>query len=205
MRRSQALSARRGCRRRPPPRRARLGTADDPRILRREERPLRADARLERNLRPAARSALGLHATPLRMVPGRAVLAARPELARRRARPDRRGRRDGAARARDRQAPRLAPHRCDRGSHRHPPSVSRLARRPRQPGDPGRVPARLDHAARPDRTRAAFAVVVRRPRCDDGCCDPRQLPPPASPRRPRGVRGVAAAGRPPDGRGRRSS
>ena len=68
------------------PARARDRARADPRGLRREERRLRADARLERHVRLPARGPVGVHAAALRVVPRGALLAARPLVGGRRAR-----------------------------------------------------------------------------------------------------------------------
>ena len=123
-----------------------------PRGVRREERHVRADARRERDVRLPARGLVRLHAAALRMVPRRPLLAARPLVGRRRARPGRPRRRHGAARARDRPAPRLGPDRRHRRPRRDAAPVPRLARRARQPGDRRPGPprrARPPHAPRP--------------------------------------------------------
>ena len=182
---------RRRRRRAPPASRARDRARPDPRGLRREERHVRADARLERHLRLPPRGSLRLHAASLRVVPGGALLAARALLGRRRARADPRRGRDCAARAADRPPPRLRVDRGRRGARGDTPSVSRLARRARQPRDPGRAPRRRDRSARARRLRAPLAPLRPCHRRRRGPRDPleRAAAPPAP--RPRALRGVA--------------
>ena len=113
---------------------------------------------------------------------------------------------DGAARARDRHAPRVGADRRDRGARRDAAPVPRLARHPRQPRDPRRAARRGDRPARAARVRAPLAAAGARARRGDRARDPLQRPPAAPAARPRAVRRVARpAGRPRDRRGARSS
>ena len=132
--------------RRAPPSRPRDRARPDPRGVRREERHLRADARRERHLRVPPRCPVGLHPAPVRVVPRRALLAARPLVGRRRRRSDPCRRGDRAARAGDRDPPRLGAHRGSRRPRGHPAPVPRVARHPRQPRDPRRPARRRNRA-----------------------------------------------------------
>ncbi len=84
--------------------RARARAGDDPRGVRRQERPVRRNPRRARDVRLSAGRAVRLYAAAVRMVPRRSLPAVRPVVARGRARPDRRRCRHGTARPRDRRA-----------------------------------------------------------------------------------------------------
>ena len=192
------------CRRRPPaPARAGDRARADPRGLCREERRLRADARRERHVRLPARGPVGVHAAALRLVPRRALLAARPLVGGGGARTGAAGGRHGAAGARDRHAPRVRANRRARCARRDAAPVPRLARHPRQPRDPGRAARGGDRPSRAARVRAPLAPAGARARCGDRARDPLQRPPAAPAARPGAVRRVARpAGRTRDRRGR---
>ena len=185
----------------PAARRPRDRAGRDPRGVRREERHVRPDSRLQRHVRLPSRCPVRVHAAALRVVPRGALLAARALVGRRRAGPGRRRRRDGAARPRDRESPRDDQDRRDRRARRHAAPVSRVARRPREPRDPRRAPRCRDGAARAPRVRAPIAPARARHGRGRGARDPLQRPPaPAAPGA-RALRRVARATRTPRGRG----
>ena len=134
MRRSTAILVVAASRRPSAARGARARAGDDPRGVRRQERPLRDDARRARHVRLPPGRSVCLHAAPLRLVPRSALLALRPLVARGRARADRRRRRHGARRPRDRDASALDGNGRRRGAPDDAPPVRRLARRPRRTG-----------------------------------------------------------------------
>ena len=83
-------------------------SAGDPRGVRRQERPVRHDARRPRDVRLPAGRPVRVHAAALRLVPRRALPPVRPVVARRRHRAGRRRGAHGARRPRDRHAASLA-------------------------------------------------------------------------------------------------
>ena len=126
------------------------------------------------HLRLRTGPAVRVHAAALRLLPRPDLLDLRPHLVVGRARADRRSRSRGAARLRDRPARAVRPRGRVRGGRRDAEPVPRLARRPRQPGDPrpaSRAPRSCCAsllARRAPLARAAVARALRRPR------DPRQ-------------------------------
>ena len=133
MKRSTA-AARRGRRRgRSAAPRARARARDDPRGVRRQERPLRDDARRPRDVRLPPGRPVRVHPAAVRLVPRGDLPAVRSLVARGRARTDRRRGRDRARRLRDRDAAPLARRRPRRRDDRDAPPVRRLARRPPEP------------------------------------------------------------------------
>ena len=140
--------------------RARSRAGDDPRGVRRQERPVRGDPRRARDVRLSPRRAIRLHAAAVRVVPRRSLPAVRPVVARGRARADRRRRRHGTARPRDRRAAALPWSRPRRRAPHDASPVRRLARRPRE--------SRGARRARTGAARAVHAARVREPLADDG-------------------------------------
>ena len=173
----------------------------DPRGVRREERRLRADARRERDVRVPPRR-------PFRVPPPLYPGSSPPSTGRSTARGRSSAiaqvvarRRDGAARARDRDAPGVGADRRAGGARRDAAPVPRLARRPRPTGSsstacspPRSSPARLAPPTSGARCRCTRA------RRGDRARHPLERPPAAPAARPRAIRRVARPAGPPDDR-----